>query len=124
MPERAGDREGAQALAQQAADHGNTNVLVGLAEVRERAGEREGAEALARRLADYGTTGTAFAFVEKAIIVAFAEFRRDGTARSKSDVKALPFRWHRPLLGDSSVEHHSHTLPHMSHAPNGLTPDW
>ncbi|MEU7061473.1 hypothetical protein AB0A61_37350, partial [Streptomyces sp. NPDC046197] len=58
MREQAGDREGAEALARQAADHGSTDALLRLAEMREQAGDREGAEALARQAADHGNTGT------------------------------------------------------------------
>ncbi|WP_042492509.1 helix-turn-helix domain-containing protein [Streptomyces avermitilis] len=56
MRERAGDREGAEALLRQAADRGSTTALSGLADMRERAGDREGAEALARQAADRGNT--------------------------------------------------------------------
>ncbi|MEU2916523.1 hypothetical protein ACWCQ0_43415 [Streptomyces massasporeus] len=52
--ERAEDREGAEALARQAAARGYTGVLLHLAGVREEAGDREGAEALYRQAADHG----------------------------------------------------------------------
>ncbi|MFD5347076.1 hypothetical protein ACFWJY_25760 [Streptomyces anulatus] len=54
MLEKAGDRGGAEALAQQAADDGNVFTLVRLAEMREKAGDRGGAEALAQQAADDG----------------------------------------------------------------------
>ncbi|MGC4982606.1 tetratricopeptide repeat protein, partial [Streptomyces sp. DT193] len=46
----------AEALARQAADHGNTDVLYRLAQMREQAGDQDGAEALARQAADHGNT--------------------------------------------------------------------
>jgi hypothetical protein len=52
--EKAGDRQGAETLAQRAADAGDTNTLVQLAIRREEAGDPQGAEALARQHADAG----------------------------------------------------------------------
>ncbi|MFE7212530.1 hypothetical protein ACFU93_21550, partial [Streptomyces sp. NPDC057611] len=43
-------------LRHRAADHGSTDALVRLAEMRERVGDREGAEALLRQAADQGST--------------------------------------------------------------------
>ncbi|MFI9445568.1 hypothetical protein ACIHBO_35785, partial [Streptomyces avermitilis] len=60
----AGDREGAEALARQAADRGNTDVLCRLAQVREGAGDREGAEALFRQAADRGSTHVLYRLAE------------------------------------------------------------
>ncbi|MHC3455930.1 hypothetical protein ACLQ2A_34185, partial [Streptomyces prasinus] len=54
MREKAGDREGAEDFARQAADHGNPEALIRLAEMREKAGERESAETLYRQAADRG----------------------------------------------------------------------
>ncbi len=56
MREEAGDRESAEHLARQAADHGDTFALANLAAMREEAGDRESAEHLARQAAD-GDTG-------------------------------------------------------------------
>ncbi|MGW6521711.1 tetratricopeptide repeat protein [Streptomyces sp. NPDC054962] len=56
MRERAGDRKGAEALAQQAADIGYPDALLNLATVRESEGDLEGAEMLAQRLAGAGYT--------------------------------------------------------------------
>ncbi|MFI6415285.1 hypothetical protein [Streptomyces sp. NPDC050585] len=61
---KAGDWEGAEALARQAADHDDTRALVHLARLREDAGDREGAEALARQAADHGDT-RALAFLAR-----------------------------------------------------------
>ncbi|WP_251096656.1 helix-turn-helix domain-containing protein [Streptomyces sp. Caat 7-52] len=54
LRERAGDREGAEALYWQAADAGDTHTLVLLAQLREAAGDLESAEALYRQAADDG----------------------------------------------------------------------
>ncbi|MGW5497751.1 hypothetical protein, partial [Streptomyces olivaceoviridis] len=43
-------------LRLRAADHGSTNALFSLAELREEAGDRDGAETLARQAADHGST--------------------------------------------------------------------
>ncbi|MET9409252.1 hypothetical protein ABZX90_26345 [Streptomyces sp. NPDC002935] len=48
---------GAEALAQEAADFGDTHVLRGLAEVRGAAGDGQAAEALYRKAADFGDIG-------------------------------------------------------------------
>jgi tetratricopeptide (TPR) repeat protein len=65
MREEAGDREGAEALARQAAtDHLNTYALVCLAEMGERAGDGEGAEALARQAADHGNTRALYSLAD------------------------------------------------------------
>ncbi|MFD5634779.1 hypothetical protein ACFWJM_11650 [Streptomyces sp. NPDC127077] len=57
MREESGDREGAEALAWQAVDHGDTAAaLHRLAEMREEAGDREGAKTLYREAADHGDT--------------------------------------------------------------------
>ncbi|MDX3673418.1 hypothetical protein [Streptomyces europaeiscabiei] len=56
MRHRAGDREGGEALAYQAAHHGDTDALNRLAAMREEAGDREGAESLAWQAADHGDT--------------------------------------------------------------------
>ncbi|MGW7261611.1 tetratricopeptide repeat protein [Streptomyces sp. NPDC054834] len=54
LRERAGDRQGAEALYRQAADHGHTHAMRRLAVLREEAGDRQGAEALYRQVADHG----------------------------------------------------------------------
>ncbi len=56
MREEAGDRDGAEALSQQAADGGDTIALSQLAVMRESAGDRASAETLARQAADHGDT--------------------------------------------------------------------
>jgi streptomycin 6-kinase len=58
LREEAGDREGAEALAQQAAGAGHLLATAIQARLREKAGDREGAEALAQQAADAGHTGT------------------------------------------------------------------
>ncbi|MEE1774704.1 hypothetical protein PUR25_01155, partial [Streptomyces sp. JV181] len=53
--EEAGDRDRAESLYVQAADHGDPSALTRLARLaglREEAGDRDGAEALARQAAD------------------------------------------------------------------------
>ncbi|MGW6843889.1 tetratricopeptide repeat protein [Streptomyces sp. NPDC054958] len=64
MREEAGDREGAENYARQAADHDDTYVLVRLAKLREKAGEREGAENLYQQAADHGDTGALMRLAE------------------------------------------------------------
>ncbi|MER5638201.1 hypothetical protein ABT095_14730, partial [Kitasatospora sp. NPDC002227] len=54
LREDAGDREGAELLARQAADGGYPDGLASLAEFREEAGDSEGAEQLYRQAADAG----------------------------------------------------------------------
>ncbi|SIR50513.1 hypothetical protein [Micromonospora avicenniae] len=59
LREQAGDRAGAEALAIQAADHGDTRALPELARMREAAGDRASAEALRRfGLADDGSSAS------------------------------------------------------------------
>jgi hypothetical protein len=55
MRKKAGDREGAEALALQAAHHGKTDALFAFATEREEAGDQEGAENLYRQAADRGS---------------------------------------------------------------------
>ncbi|MFJ3867651.1 hypothetical protein [Streptomyces nigra] len=62
--EEAGDREGAEALYREAADHGSTEALWQLAVIQEEAGDREGAEALARQAADHGSTDALWQLAE------------------------------------------------------------
>ncbi|MDX3716153.1 tetratricopeptide repeat protein [Streptomyces europaeiscabiei] len=67
LAEAAEDRhrlQWARQLRQDAADHGSTSALVGLAVLSEEAGDREGAEALARRAADHGDTRALFRLAE------------------------------------------------------------
>ncbi|MFD7560701.1 helix-turn-helix domain-containing protein [Streptomyces sp. NPDC059835] len=54
----------AHSLRHRAADHGNTDALLSLAEMREEAGDRGGAEALARQVADQGHTNALFRLAE------------------------------------------------------------
>ncbi|WEP00696.1 hypothetical protein A6P39_044095 (plasmid) [Streptomyces sp. FXJ1.172] len=54
MREKAGDREGAETLARQAADAGHGQWLASLARMREEAGDSESAETLYRQAANTG----------------------------------------------------------------------
>ncbi|CAM5697055.1 putative protein OS=Streptomyces canus OX=58343 GN=AQI96_40690 PE=4 SV=1 [Streptomyces canus] len=56
LREKAGDQQGAESLARQAAGQGSTDALVRLAELREKTGDRQRAEFLARQAARGGST--------------------------------------------------------------------
>ncbi|MER5418133.1 hypothetical protein ABT011_35675, partial [Streptomyces virginiae] len=60
-----GDRDSAEALARQAADHGDTEALFRLAQMRKEAGDRDSTEALARQAADYGDTNVLYRLPEQ-----------------------------------------------------------
>nr|WP_237543235.1 hypothetical protein [Streptomyces sp. SID4919] len=60
LGEKAGDQDGAEAMAREAAAHGNTHVLFRLAGMWEKSGDRDGAEVLYREAADHGDTQALF----------------------------------------------------------------
>ncbi|MFI8085343.1 hypothetical protein ACIF6L_31700 [Kitasatospora sp. NPDC086009] len=59
LREKAGDREGAEAVAHRAAA-GHNYALAQLAQIREKAGNHDGAEALYRQAADAGQRTSLF----------------------------------------------------------------
>ncbi|MFJ4773950.1 hypothetical protein ACIP88_33375 [Streptomyces uncialis] len=60
LGEKAGDQDGAEAMAREAAANGTTHVLFRLAGMWEESGDRDGAEVLYREAADHGDTQALF----------------------------------------------------------------